>query len=124
MRRNIAGTLLIVAAATVTACAGGADGSRSAEVSSAPRVPSARASLSCAGGKQVTTTIDHDDTTRETRSPQEQASSFPGRRTVTFVSDERVDIAVADPAGRVTSVLAYHNDGDLGWRLREMFSCP
>jgi hypothetical protein len=88
--------------------------------------------LSCAGGKTVATTVDHDDTTKETRSPQDQAAAwasaqageFSGARKIAYESDERVDIAFTDTTSQVTAVLSYRNDGALGWRLHDAVSCP
>jgi len=87
--------------------------------------------LSCAGGKTVSSTVDHDDSTKETRSPEEQATAyaaaqagaFSGAQKMAYESDDRVDVTFVDASSRVTAVLSYSNDGDLGWRLKDAISC-
>jgi hypothetical protein len=51
------------------------------------------------------------------------AAQGGGRPAVAYESADRVDISLAGAADRVTGVLVYRYDGDLGWRLREAISC-
>ncbi|SCL30533.1 hypothetical protein GA0070624_4095 [Micromonospora rhizosphaerae] len=87
--------------------------------------------LDCSGGQVTSTNVDHDDTTKETRTPQElaaawaaaQGGAFSGGRKVAYKSDERTDITFADGQGKATAVLSYRNDDRLGWRLEKALNC-
>ncbi len=115
---------LVLTAAAMTACGGRSDQSGTA-------VDKPEELLSCARGKMVTAVVADDGSTKETRSPQEQAAAFAavqagafaGEQNVAYDSGNRVDITFTDTSGKVTAVMSYEK-GDLGWRLREAVSCP
>lgn len=115
---------LLVSAAAMTAC-GGQENQSGAAADKPEKL------LSCADGKMVATTVGDDGSSKETRSPQEQAAAFAavqagafaGAQKVAYDSEDRVNITFSDASGRVTAVMSYEN-GDLGWRLREALSCP
>ncbi len=118
-RRLTALAALVLVAAAVEGCSSKADAGDPATV------------LSCSGGPVTTTMVDHDSTTKETRTPREQATAwasvqagaFTGTPRVSYESSDRTDITFTDRQGQVTAVLTYRNDGTLGWRLDSALSC-
>lgn len=93
--------------------------------------PDPRSHLSCDRSQIVSTTVDHDDTTVESRTPEQQATqfaasqggAFDGTQKVIDNSAARIDISFVDGEGKATGVLSYRHDNKLGWRLEQTLSC-
>ena len=84
----------------------------------------------CAGGRVVSTAVDHDGTTTEDRTPQEQVKAWAsvekpevrGETRVVYRDDDSVQLALADARGRTVAVLSYEKS-DPGWILQTIDAC-
>ncbi len=96
--------------------------------------PDPRTLLHCPGDAIVTTSVTHDKTTKDSRTPAQLARVWAAAMAaerprltsnyqVAYASAQHTDLAFEDTSGQLTAVLSYERDPDLGWRLENIVEC-